>query len=66
VPGSTYTRANGINASGQIVGDYSDAAGHGHGFLLDHGSYTTLDVPSSIFTEAHAINLGPNRGILLR
>jgi hypothetical protein len=32
VPGSTYTQAHGINASGQIVGYYDDAGGR-HGFL---------------------------------
>jgi probable HAF family extracellular repeat protein len=57
VPGSSvpsgYTEAKGINASGQIVGWYFgwylDPAGS-HGFLLDNGSYTTLDVPGSIST----------------
>src|SRR5438874_13492552 len=33
VPGSDYTRAYGINDSGQIVGDYVEA-GVAHGFLL--------------------------------
>jgi uncharacterized membrane protein len=31
VPGATFTEANGINARGQIVGDYGDAGGT-HGF----------------------------------
>jgi uncharacterized membrane protein len=58
VPGSslTTTGANGINTSGQIVGNYGDPAGNVHGFLLDQGSYTTLDVPGSIETEANGIN----------
>ena len=33
VPGSLVTYANGINASGQIVGYYGDAVGGSHGFL---------------------------------
>jgi hypothetical protein len=33
------------------VGLYSGAAGQ-HGFLLDNGSYTTLDVPSATNTYA--------------
>jgi hypothetical protein len=39
------------------VGSYQDAAYlyKIHGFLLDHGSYTTLDVPGSR-TEAYGIN----------
>jgi probable HAF family extracellular repeat protein len=38
------TRALGVNDSGQIVGDYLDAGGKTHGYLLNEGSYTTLDV----------------------
>jgi uncharacterized membrane protein len=38
------------------VGSYTDAAGNSHGFLLDQGSYTTLDVPGSINTYANGIN----------
>jgi probable HAF family extracellular repeat protein len=49
VPGGTVTRAYGINDSGQVVGAYTDAAGNGYGFLLENGTYTTLDfVPSGI------------------
>src|SRR6516225_10933957 len=46
VPGSFYafSYATGINTSGQIVGRYYDAAFRTHGFLYDHGSYTTLDM----------------------
>ena len=32
VPGATSTEASGINARGQIVGNYTDAAGTLHGF----------------------------------
>jgi probable HAF family extracellular repeat protein len=31
-------------------------AGNSHGFLLDQGSYTTLNVPGSRYTVAHGIN----------
>ena len=58
VPGSppfSWTVPKGINASGQIVGAYIDAAGS-HSFLLDQASYTTLDVPGSTWTEAYGIN----------
>jgi hypothetical protein len=27
-----------------------------HGFLLDHGIYSTIDVPGSLYTEANRIN----------
>src|SRR5439155_2259976 len=50
-----YTRASGINASGQIVGYYF-AGTESHGFLLDQGGYTTFDVPGSIWTYAQGIN----------
>src|SRR5262249_9519482 len=63
VPGSTYTAANGINASGQISGVYGIVGnylllgpGNRHSFVLDHGSYTPLDVPGSYDTSARGIN----------
>jgi probable HAF family extracellular repeat protein len=42
-PGSVHTEADGLNDLGQIVGRFNDNTG-GHGFLLDNGTYTTLDV----------------------
>ena len=58
VPGSSKASAValGINASGQIVGSYYDAAYIHHGFLYDQGGYTTLDVPGSNYTHASGIN----------
>jgi hypothetical protein len=38
------------------VGNYRDAADNLHGFLLDQGSYTTLDPPGSSRTIASGIN----------
>jgi probable HAF family extracellular repeat protein len=58
VPGSSSTRlcsANGINATGQIVGSYEDAAGR-HSFLLAQGSFTRLDAPGAASTYAYGIN----------
>jgi len=55
VPGEFETLARGINASGQIVGNYTDD--RDHGFLLDvDGSYTTVNFPSARWTEAAGIN----------
>jgi len=45
VPGAFATAAHGINDRGQIVGEYS--AGGLHGFVLDHGTFTTFDVPGT-------------------
>src|SRR6516164_4854101 len=56
VPGASSTQADGINASGQIVGFYTDASGNDHGFLFSGGSYTTLNVPGAATTHAVGIN----------
>ena len=45
VPGAFATAAHGINDRGQIVGEYS--AGGLHGFVLDHDTFTTFDVPGT-------------------
>jgi probable HAF family extracellular repeat protein len=50
------TVARGINATGQIVGYYTNATGT-HGFLLSGGTYTTLDDPlATNETVAYGIN----------
>jgi uncharacterized membrane protein len=55
--GTLGTFARGINASGQIVGDYRNGIGNGdHGFLLSGGTYTTLDPTGSTRTQAFGIN----------
>src|SRR6516165_10498657 len=55
-PGSTYTIAQSINASGQIVGFYLDSNHTEHGFLYNNGKYTTIDPPQSDETVADYIN----------
>ena len=37
----------GLNDSGDIVGDYRDASGMFHVYLLSHGTFTTFDPPGS-------------------
>jgi hypothetical protein len=54
-PGSDYTETDWINDAGQIVGNYSNAAG-GHAFVLIGGTYTLLNVPGSFVTTAFGIN----------
>jgi uncharacterized membrane protein len=59
VPGSSGTRAYGINKAGDIVGTYvvSDpVAVNSHGFLLENGRFTTIDFPGGFGTEAYGIN----------
>jgi uncharacterized membrane protein len=46
VQGATDTEPRGINSAGQIVGSYIGTGGF-HGFLLDKGIFTTIDVDLS-------------------
>jgi uncharacterized membrane protein len=55
-PNSILTVARGINARGDIVGDYVDADGIGHDFLLHNGVYTNVDYPGGADASARAIN----------
>lgn len=62
VPGALSTSAGGINARGNIVGSYVDAAHHSHGYLLRDGQFTTIDFPGSAFTEAWGV--GPEGDVV--
>ena len=55
--GSSATFAQGINNSGQIVGNFNDAQNVSHGFLRSSaGTYTTFDYPGATGTYAADIN----------
>ena len=56
-PGAAGTVANGINAQGDIVGEYIDAGGKSHGFLRHADVLSSIDFPGASFTSAKAINL---------
>jgi hypothetical protein len=57
VPGATSTEAAGINPESQIAGNYADAAGILHDFvLLRRTTFITIDVPGATSTEASGIN----------
>ena len=56
VPGATVTQPNDINALGQIVGLYVDAAGAFHGFLMAGATFTSIDFPGAVITTAWGIN----------
>ena len=56
VPGSVETWANGINARGDIVGQYFTADGGPYGFLLRKGVYTTIEHPAAAGLPARRIN----------
>ena len=48
-----------INDSGQMVGGYFDDSGDRHGFIYDHGVFTTLDFPlGNNVQPTHINNLG--------
>lgn len=40
---------------GEIVGDFADGTAE-HGFILDKGRYTTIDVPGATLTQPMGIN----------
>ena len=46
----------GINPAGDIVGQYRDAAGLTHGFVLDGSGFTTIDIPGGVQTVLTGIN----------
>jgi probable HAF family extracellular repeat protein len=57
--GVAYNSTESINASGQIAGLYSDAAGVYHGYLLSGGQFTTIEDPNTGpggFSYAYTIN----------
>ena len=55
VPGSTRTAVNG-NTSHAIAGEFDDASGNTHGFVLSKHGYTMIDVPGAVFTSVNGIN----------
>ena len=54
-PLATTTFPTGINASGQITGEYR-VGSEAHSFLYSGGTYTTIDDPLGVATYAQAIN----------
>ena len=55
VPGSTRTAVNG-NSPHAIAGEFDDAGGKTHGFVLSNGVLTQIDVPGASFTSVNGIN----------
>jgi uncharacterized membrane protein len=64
VPGASATSAFGINPRGDIVGGYCSPGpcpaavqnGLNHGFLLRDGTYSSIDFPGALLTQAWKIN----------
>ena len=55
-PGASHTVPSGINAVEEMVGQYNDADGFGHGFLAVGSTFTQLDYPGALLTFAYGIN----------
>ena len=55
VPGSTRTAVN-ANSPHAIAGEFDDADGNTHGFVLSNGVLTQIDVPGAVFTSVNGIN----------
>ena len=56
-PSAATTGANGINNTGQIVGDFLDSNFNGHGFVLENEVFQALDDPSATNgTAAFGVN----------
>jgi hypothetical protein len=53
-PGGTVTAA--INNKGEIVGFYTDASNVIHGFVDNHGVFTTVNAPGATETELLGLN----------
>ncbi len=56
VPNSVATVPRGINAQGDVVGDYGTADGGTYGFLLRKGVFSRIEFPDAVFTRAFGIN----------
>src|SRR5687768_17323200 len=55
VANSRSTVAFGIGPNGEIVGAYVDSVGKQHGFLMNNGELTTIDVDGAGATDARGI-----------
>lgn len=55
-PGNLPTSPLGISNKNVIVGFYTDLAGKQHGFILNNGTYATLDNPNGTSTTLYGIN----------
>ena len=56
VPGAVFTNAQGINAAGDVVGFYRDAAARVRGFLWSRGEVTIIEYPDAVVTQARGIS----------
>ena len=55
-PDASFSEATNINDRGDVTGQWADANGFFHGFLLRDGVLTILDVPGATDTFALGVN----------
>jgi probable HAF family extracellular repeat protein len=55
-PDASFSEATSINDRGDVTGQWGDANGFFHGFLLSDGALTILDVPGATDTFALGVN----------
>lgn len=54
-PGSTWTDANGINNTDEVIGDFYDGS-QAHGYLYSKGQFYQIDFPGATSTFLNCIN----------
>ena len=60
-PGAVDTLPLGINARGDVVGDWdTDPTTLGHGFVLSHGSFATFDHPNAAPYSTYFVGISDN------
>jgi uncharacterized membrane protein len=55
-PGAAATQAKAINARGEILGNWQDAAGNLHAFLLSGSVFVSFDCQGAVSTRPIAMN----------
>jgi len=45
-----------VNVLGEIVGSFTDAAGNGHGYFDEAGSFLQVDFPGAASTDSNGVN----------
>jgi uncharacterized membrane protein len=55
-PNAAATTAFGINAQGEVVGSYRDAANRTHGFVKVGELFRSIDYPGAVFTDSRGIS----------
>ena len=55
-PGARNTQATSMTLGGDIVGRYYNSDGSHHGFLLQNGTFSTIDFPGAVITDPEWIS----------